>query len=75
MKEEIEWIDIRLQKPDNNKDVNPLLVKRSGSFKFGIWNRLSYHKDENDISSEKLYHWVVSTEIKYWARVEGIIED
>ena len=70
MKEEIEWFNIKDLMPDNNKDINPLLVQRSGSFKFGVWNRLSYHED--DISSRKLYHWVASPEIKYWARIEGL---
>ena len=72
MKEEIEWIDIEIEKPDNNKDVRPLLVQGSGLFSFAIWNRLSYHKDD-DISKEKLYHWVVSPEIEYWARIKGAI--
>lgn len=72
MKEEIEWIDIKDSQPDNNKDKDPLLAQRNGEFKFSIWNRLSYHRDENDSGSEKLYKWVISPEIKYWARIKGI---
>ena len=74
MKEQIEWFDIKEVQPDDNKDTRPLLTQRHGSFEFSIWNRLSYRKDEDDLNSQKLYRWVVSPEIKCWARIKGVIK-
>lgn len=67
--EQIEWISIEDELPDNEKDKKPLLAQRNGSFEFSIWHRLSYLDDK---TQKKVHHWVVSSEIKFWARIKGV---
>jgi len=68
--EVIVWHDLKVERPDPDKNKGPLITKRRGQFPFGVWWRMAGIDEK---SGEKYKYWSKNNDadIEYWAEIKG----